>query len=527
MAVPLTAVLRTPAAEAVAAFALLLIAAVALKLVLLWRKLPRSGRSSEERRKKMYAPVAGTVFHHLLNFGRLYDFSTSCARQNPTYRILSPFHSEVYTADPANVEYILKTNFTNYGKGDYNYCTLKDLLGDGIFAVDGEKWWHQRKMASLVFSKRIFKEYSSIVFRGNALKLVSVIAQAARSNSRMDIQDIFMKSSMDSIFQVAFGVELNSLSGSNEEERKFTEAFDEANVLISWRYVDPLWKMKKFLNFGCEAELKNRLKVVDDFVYKILTHKVSQSSKQLQKEDILSRLLIEREQDPKNITYQYLRDITLNFLVAGRDSTALTLSWFFYRLCLHASIEEKVVREVNAVTKLIHHDEPIAMDVFTASLTDELIEKMEYLHATITETMRLHPAVPLDPKICFSDDTLPDGHDVRKGDMVAYMPYAMGRMRSIWGDDAEVFLPERWLKDGVGFVHESPYKFTAFQGGPRICLGKDMAYRQMKIFAVTLLHFFKFKLSDENRLVKYRTMLTLQIENGLLLHAIPRQGHDI
>lgn len=68
-----------------------------------------------------------------------------------------------------------------------------------------------------------------------------------------------------------------------------------------------------------------------------------------------------------------------------------------------------------------------------------------------------------DAKICSSDDTLPDGFSVRKGDMVAYQPYAMGRMKTIWGDDAEKFKPERWLDENGVFRTESPFKFTAFQ----------------------------------------------------------------
>lgn len=68
-----------------------------------------------------------------------------------------------------------------------------------------------------------------------------------------------------------------------------------------------------------------------------------------------------------------------------------------------------------------------------------------------------------NPKICFADDTLPDGHDVKKGDMVVYMPFVMGRMKFIWGDDAEDFLPERWLNSDGVFSPESPFKFTAFQ----------------------------------------------------------------
>jgi len=68
-----------------------------------------------------------------------------------------------------------------------------------------------------------------------------------------------------------------------------------------------------------------------------------------------------------------------------------------------------------------------------------------------------------DAKICFSDDTLPDGYSVNKGDMVSYQPYAMGRMKFIWGDDAEEFRPERWLDENGIFKQQSSFKFTAFQ----------------------------------------------------------------
>ena len=70
-----------------------------------------------------------------------------------------------------------------------------------------------------------------------------------------------------------------------------------------------------------------------------------------------------------------------------------------------------------------------------------------------------------DPKICFSDDVLPDGCSVKKGDVVAFTPYAMGKMKFIWGDDAHEFKPERWVDRNGRFRTESPYKFTAFQVG--------------------------------------------------------------
>lgn len=67
-----------------------------------------------------------------------------------------------------------------------------------------------------------------------------------------------------------------------------------------------------------------------------------------------------------------------------------------------------------------------------------------------------------DPKGVIADDLLPDGTKVKKGSLVVYVAYAMGRMTALWGADACDFKPERWLKDGV-VQPESPFKFTAFQ----------------------------------------------------------------
>ncbi|KAG0457095.1 hypothetical protein HPP92_022252 [Vanilla planifolia] len=132
---------------------------------------------------------------------------------------------------------------------------------------------------------------------------------------------------------------------------------------------------------------------------------------------------------------------------------------------------------------------------------------MHYLHAALSETLRLYPAVPLDAKHCMSDDTLPDGFEVKKGDLVSYQPFAMGRMKFLWGEDAEEFRPERWLNEGGNFEPVSPFKFTAS--------------RQMKIIAAMLLYFFKFE-SSAHGSVNYRSMLTLQIDGGLCIRAMHR-----
>ncbi|QCE02888.1 Cytochrome P450 [Vigna unguiculata] len=240
-----------------------------LVLQFLFRKL-------NKRDGKRYHPVAGTVFNQLMNFHRLHHYMTHLAAKYRTYRLLNLFRYEVYTAEPSNVEYILKTNFENYGKGLYNYHNLKDLLGDGIFTVDGEKWREQRKISSHEFSTKMLRDFSVSVFRKNAAKLANIVSESATSNSSLEIQDLFMKSTLDSIFQVAFGTELDSMCGSSQEGKIFADAFDASSALTLYRYVDVFWKIKKFLNIGTEAKLRKTTKVLDEFVLKLINTRIQQ-----------------------------------------------------------------------------------------------------------------------------------------------------------------------------------------------------------------------------------------------------------
>ncbi|CAN8318672.1 unnamed protein product [Cochlearia groenlandica] len=470
---------------------------------------------------KEYAPVHATTFALFFHGDDIYDYETDIAREKPTFRFLSPGQSEIVTADPRNIEHILKTRFDNYSKGHNSRLNLGDLLGHGIFAVDGEKWKQQRKLASFEFSARVLRDFSCTVFRTNASKLVGFVTDFARSAEAFDAQDMLMRFTLDSIFKVGFGVELKCMEGFNKEGEEFMEAFDVGNVATSSRYIDPLWKLKWFLNIGLESKLKKSIATIDKFVYTLITTKRKLAKEQdiAVREDILSRFLVESEKDPENMNDKYLRDIILSFMIAGKDTTAAALSWFLYMLCKKPLVQEKIIQEIRDVTS--SNQKTTDVNGFIESITEEALDQMQYLHAALSETLRLYPSVPVDMRCAENDDILPSGHRVNKGDNIYYMAYAMGRMTYIWGQDAEEFKPERWLKDGV-FQPESPFKFISFHAGPRICLGKDFAYRQMKIVSAALLHFFRFKMVDEKSNVHYKRMLTLHIKGGLHLYAIPR-----
>ncbi|XP_061999569.1 cytochrome P450 704C1-like [Rosa rugosa] len=472
-------------------------------------------------KNKRYPPVAGTVLHQVIHFPRLHHYHTELACKYKTYRILDLFKYAVYTIDPANVEYMLKTNVANYGKGLYLHSILSDVLGDGIFAVDGDKWRHQRKVSSSQFSTKVLRDFSSEIFKTNGVKLAGIIHQAATSNKSMDIQDLFMKSTLDSIVKILLDIDLGTMCGTNNEENiRFSNAFDDANEATLHRISDIFWKIKRFLNIGREAVLRKNMEVVDHFIYKLINIKIETLHNSgndelcIKKRDFISRLLETRETDPK-----YLRDMVLSFIVAGKDTTASALSWFFYMMCKHLDIQEKIAKEVREVIGL---NSTSSSDEVAANLTEEALRKMQYLQAALTETLRLYPTVPLDARVCFSDDTWPDGLSVKKGELIVYQPYSMGRMEFIWGDDAEEFRPERWLDKNGNFQEESPFKFISFNAGPRICLGKEYSYIQLKIFSAMLISNYIFKVTDEKKVVNYKTMVTLHIDGGLHVDAFPR-----
>jgi len=474
-----------------------------------------------------YPPVAATMVDHILNFKRLHDFLYDRHRRLKTFRIAYPNFSLVCTVDPANVEHILKSNFANYIKGTSIHDVMEDLLGDGIFNVDGEQWRQQRKFSSLEFSAKILKEFSSVVFRENALKLSKILLKAYRTNQTAEMQGLFMRSTMDAICKLGFGIELNSLSNTNVgPEASFAKAIETANTVLFGRHFDLVWKIKRYFNIVSEATIKESIKTVDGFVYNVIEtrrHEIPLQHNH-EKPDLLSRFMAATEKNPEKYSDKYLRDIVMNFIIAGRDTSAITLSWFFHLLCQNPEVEKRLLQEIKDVVKADNDCVLVeeSISVFAESLTHTVLDKMQYLHAALTETLRLYPPIPLDGKYAVSDDTLPDGYKIKKGDIATYVPYSMGIMKCLWGSDADDFRPERWLNENVVFQPQSPFKFTAFQAGPRTCLGKDFAYMQMKIVAAVLIRFFKFE-GVHSEKVRYSPALTLIMSgDGLNLRIKPR-----
>lgn len=158
------------------------------------------------------------------------------------------------------------------------------------------------------------------------------------------------------------------------------------------------------------------------------------------------------------------------------------------------------------------------MDVLNGSdggrFSYEQLGQMKYVEMFLMEVLRLHPSVPKEGKTCFKSELLPDGTPVKRGDVVGFNAWAMGRDEDLWADPYN-FDPMRFFEK----PKPSPFVFTAFQAGPRICLGQNFAIVEMKCFIARLLQHYEFSLRQDPATVTYENSLTLPIKGGLLLAA--------
>ncbi|XP_021759411.1 cytochrome P450 94B3-like [Chenopodium quinoa] len=469
-------------------------------------------------------PIIGCLISFYKNRKRLLNWYTDLLSESSTQTIVVSRLGErkvIVTANPKNVEYILKTNFSNFPKGQSFTEVLGDLLGNGIFNVDGELWANQRKLASHEFTTKSLREFVVRILEEEVdARLIPLLQLAAHENRIIDLQEILKRFTYDSICKVSLGIDPKCLDLSNPTPPIVT-AFESAAEISAKRSASPInviWKLKRILNLGSEQQLKQSLNILHNHVSDIICTKKESlaNSKESENHDLLSRFLF------AGYDGNLARDMVISFIMAGRDTTAAAMTWLFWLLSsVDLGSRERIRDELTS-----------GIDLSSGPLRYEILKKeLKYLHACICEAMRLYPPVAWDSKHAINNDVLPDGTKVSKGDRVTYFPYGMGRMQAIWGKDYIKFKPDRWFEsqtDDKSFSDNekdrnnharklkmvNPYEFPVFQAGPRVCLGKEMAFIQMKYVIASIISRFNFEPVNCEHPI-FMPLLTSQMDGGL------------
>ncbi|KAJ4952347.1 hypothetical protein NE237_029179 [Protea cynaroides] len=475
-------------------------------------------------------PLVGCLPDLMMNFDRMHDWIAGNLRKcGGTYQTCIcpiPFLARkqgfnTVTCDPKNIKHILKTRFHNYPKGPTFQAVFHDLLGEGIFNSDGDTWLLQRKTAALEFTSRTLRHaMARWVNRAIKLRFCPLLKTAQDESKTVDLQDLLLRLTFDNICGLAFGKDPETLSAGLPENR-FASAFDRATEATLQRFILPqfIWKLKKWLRLGMESTLAQSARHVDKYLFDVietrkleLQQNVGDVGKGNPHDDLLSRFMKKEEA----YSDSSLQHVAINFILAGRDTSSVALSWFFWLLTLNPRVEEKILREI--CTVMIETRGVDTSNWLEEPLVFEEVDRLVYLKAALSETLRLYPSVPQDSKYVVADDVLPDGKFVPAGTAITYSIYAVGRMEWTWGKDCMEFRPERWLSpDEKSYEAKDQFKYVSFNAGPRSCLGKDLAYLQMKSIAAAVLLRHQLTLAPGHR-VEQKMSLTLFMKNGLMVN---------
>ncbi|RVX21619.1 Alkane hydroxylase MAH1 [Vitis vinifera] len=214
---------------------------------------------------------------------------------------------------------------------------------------------------------------------------------------------------------------------------------------------------------------------------------------------------------------KFLRDTILNFMIAGRDTTSSALTWFFWLVSKNPLVESKIREEIE--TAIPEKEDRKGRHIFKT----EGLNKLVYLHAAMCEALRLYPPVPFQHKAPIQPDVLPSGHKVDPKMKIFFPVYAMGRMTAIWGKDCLEFKPERWISELGKIKHEPSYKFFSFNAGPRTCIGKEVAFTQMKAVAATIIHNYHVEMVKGHH-VAPNVSIILYMKRGFKVRVSKRWG---
>ncbi|QFT57792.1 putative bifunctional P-450/NADPH-P450 reductase 2 [Sulfitobacter sp. THAF37] len=396
--------------------------------------------------------------------------------------------------DPGAIREVLLDRLDDYPKSLVTKNLLKPAIGESLFIAEGAHWRWQRRAAAPVFSHRNVMNLSPIMTAAAERAAARIGAAGPRA---VNMLDEMVTTTFDVIGDVTFS------GGDTFDRDKVHGAIDD--------YIAEAGKISLFDVLGFPDWVPRPGRLMSGAALKemkSMADSAIEARAQRGHEGVpdLLDLLLEGV-DPKTkrqMSTAELRDNLLTFIVAGHETTALTLSWAMYLLGFDPQVQARARKEVQEVLQ-------------GRACTGDDVEKLPYVRMIIDETLRLYPAAGIISRTAQKHDTLCD-REIRPGDTVMIPIYALGRNALLW-DDPDRFDPERFA-DRKSIDR---YAYLPFGDGPRICIGASFALQEAVIILATLLSRFEFT-PVPGKQPKPVMILTLRPEGGVWMTAKPLEG---
>ncbi|KAF2110444.1 cytochrome P450 [Lophiotrema nucula] len=424
---------------------------------------------------------------------RYLDFTGALfARYGKTYQIKQSGKTIIRTADPEVCKAIYATHFENFGLQPIRYEGGKGFFGNGILVTDGQRWKRSRALLRPAFDvahvanfERLEKHVSRF------LKLLP------RDGSTVDLMPGLKRLTLDISTDFIFGKSMNALE-SPEACQDFLRAFTSAQRGV----VTPEAARDKDFEQAC----KQILDFIDERVEEAFARSASGKANANSRERVrLIDELIKETQDRISLRY-----LVLSAFSPAHDTVAVTLTNTFFHLARNPTSWNKLRSEI--------------LPTSSRPLTYELLNSYRYLDWVLKETHRITPVAPASQRQCLTSTVLSTGSGldglsplfIEAGTIVETNFRAMQRDKTYWGEDTEVFRPERWEAVRPG------WRYIPFSGGPRICPAMKLVYTECGYVLVRMLReYARLECRDPIHEWVEERRLIYQSKNGALVGLVP------
>ncbi|KAI4252731.1 MAG: hypothetical protein LQ352_004109 [Teloschistes flavicans] len=386
----------------------------------------------------------------------IYGTTFQCQTYNTT---------KLYTIEPRNLQSVFSADFDSWGVAPLRLIAFEPFLGNGIMTADGQSWIHSRALLKPTFSRAQISDLSAYSIHVGHL----LTALLKYDGSDVDLKPYFENLALDSSSEFLFGHSTHTLtSNPTIDAQAFLQSYKYGQAGIAKRLRLPQWNfLTRDKSFWRSCTL------VRSFVERCVEQASASRTDPTYKAPsrlVLAHQLAAETRDQRDIVNQLL-----NVFMPAHDATAAALTNIFFHLSRHPAVYAVLRREI------------LALGPHT-TWTFERLKGCKYLQAVMNETSRLNPSIGQMARAALRDTVLPTGGGsdgaapifVKKGTVLMTSFYALHRSRERWGQDAELWRPERWLKDGRDALKKAEnWTFMPFGGGPRICIGMQLGLTEV------------------------------------------------
>ena len=363
--------------------------------------------------------------------------------------------------NPRDIERVLVAEASSFPKLDLGDDAVDQLLGDGLLTSEGAAWKDKRQRANPAFHSRRISGLAEMMVDHTELMLADW-----HDGDRIDIHVQMARLTVRIIVTAMFGTDIDPkrvkrIQTHLEPLGARFEPDPFSRLVPDWA---PTKKNREF-----RAAVDALEEIIDEIVEERrgTEGRVGENGDEDEPMDLLSILL--RAQRHGDVTDGDIRDEMMTMLLAGHDTTALTLTYTWYLLSQHPEVERRLHAELDDV---LGGDQPTAADSRRLSDTTNVLN----------EAMRLYPPV----YTLFREaavDTEFGGYRLPAGSGLMLPQWVVHRSPR-WYDDPETFDPDRWTAERS--ADRPRFAFFPFGGGPRHCIGKQFSMLEATVILSTV-----------------------------------------